>query len=496
MDKLKKFLFNYWPLLLILAVTGFMLLFRLGRDSFWDWDECIYASYAKTMKVAGNWLTNQWNGSPALEKPPGYMWIMQIPFSTTINEFSARLPSVIAALALLAAVYVFSKKYFSKHVAILSTLIMLAANLLVVYFIRVNTDIVFTLLIFLGFYFWIKSLSKNNASYWAGLFFGASVMMKGLSVVPFLVAIFISIFIDFNKTKLVNFLKLIGILLLAIAPWHIYEYLTYGQRFIQVYFVENLIQKINNPVEFHFGGRLFYLTLISKDFLPWIFALAILPLFYLINIKKFLTLKSFTQEIKRQQLLLTVILMIILPLISITRAATKISWYAIPLYPFIAIYLACSIDLLLKQINNKKFSRILYYCFVLFIAIFAFKVIYTETQFIRSQANISPRNEIAMISKNYSRGTLDYLVQFSERRARETLAPNLYTSTTFVYGGNSCAVYYSHKKINYYYSTNNFVQRVNQGKGLYLVENGDLHFVQNLPIKTLYHNSDFTLFEN
>ncbi len=494
--KLKKFLLNFWPLILILVVAGFMMFFRLGRDSFWDWDECIYSQYGKTMKLTGNFLTNQWLGQARLEKPPLYSWLLQVPYLFGINEFNARVLSVIATFVLLIFVYFFAKKFFSERVAVLSTLLMLTAETLVVYSIRVNTDTFFTLFIFLGFFFWILSDKKSKFSYLSGLFFASSVMVKGLGITAYLTAIFLSILINFKREKFMNFIKMLSSFLVLIVPWHIYEYFTYGNQFIHVYIVENLIQRAKNPIEFHFGGRLFYIKLAYEELQPWILAIIILPLFYLLKLKKYLSLKAAGKELRSKEILFTLLLLIIIPFISISSIQTKIAWYLMPIYPFLAIFLAYSLDLLLKNIRHHFLSTGLMWLFILLIATDAFWLLYRETKFYQSYPDISPRNKVAIISRNYPQKSLDYLVQFSERRGRETLAPNLTTSTTFVYGGNACAVYYSDKKVNYYYSTTDFVQRVKRGGGLYLIENGDLHFINQLPVKTLYKNSDFKLFEN
>ncbi len=490
--KLKQLFFSYWPLLLILVVCGFLFTFRLGRDPFWDWDECIYAVYGREMKTTGNYLTNQWNGLLGFEKPPLYAWLLQIPYAFSINEFNARILSVLAGLLLIIFIYIFAKKYFSEKTAILSALFLLASEVYILYVIRVNTDIIYTLLIFLGFFTWIISSKNKNFAYLSGLFYGLAVMDKGLSVLAFLAATFLSIFLNFEKEKFLNFLKLMSVFIVIIAPWHIYQLIVQGNEFIKIYFYENLIKRANNPIEFHFGGNFFYFKQIFWELFPWIFAALILPIYYLINIRKYLKFSAIKKELKNKEIVFIILLFIIVPLASITRIQTKLPWYALPIYPFLSIFIAYSIGLLLKKKLN-----ILFYAILIFLIFDAYKLISGETRLYRSLPEITPRQEVFIKSRVYPQKEIDYLVQYSERRAKDVLTPNLTTSTTFIYGGNPCAVYYSNKKLNFYYSKDDFLKRLHQGNGLYVIENGETVMLDEKPTTTkLFRNSDFTLFRN
>ena len=124
------------------------------------------------------------------------------------------------------------------------------------------------------------------------------------------------------------------------------------------------------------------------------------------------------------------------------------------------------------------------------------RLMINETRLTKSGPDISPRYKTLKEVAKVEGDTLDYLVQYSERRGWETLSKNLTTSTTFIYGGNPCAVYYTGKKVNYYYEIKKFQERVKKGGGLYLLENGDLWTVKDLPVKKIYGNLDFTLFRN
>lgn len=486
----KKIWKNYWPIILISIISLFIFTFRLGREVLWDWDECLYGQYAKEMKSTGHYLTNIWNGYKDFQKPPLYTWLLFIPTFFIQNEFSIRILSVIFSTGILVTIYLFTKKYFSARIAILTALLLLTSEVFVVYTIRANTDMGYTLLILLGVWSWIVSFKKSKFSYLAGFLFGLSVMIKGLGTLQILAALFITIFLNPTKGKFINFFKLGAIFALTIIPWHLSAYLTYSQQFIQVYFWENIVKRANNPIEFHFEGRSFYAKLLFKELFPWILFSLVLPITYLFRIRKFFKVKNILIEFKRNEILFIVILLIMIPLALLTKIQTRIAWYALPLYPFVAIYLAYNIDLLLKKLKLAA----PFYLILILLILDSGRLLINETRLFKSQRDIPPKYEAAIEVKKQSEKELNYLVPFGERRGREVLDPKLTIPQTWIFGGNPCAVYYSDKKVNYYYFVNDFMKRLKKD-GLFLVENGDLHFIEKVKTKTLFQNKEFTLFK-
>jgi len=490
MKRIKQILLTYWPLVLMIMASSLLFLTRLNKDLLMDWDECLYGQYAKEMSRSGNFLSNSWNGNIDLQKPPLYTWFLQIPRLFSTNEFALRSLSVAASLGLLVAVYVFSKKYFSSRVAILADLFLLSSELVVIYSTKLNTDIFFTLFIFLGFWSWIISFKKFKYSFLAGLFLGLAVMVKGLGSLQFLLAMFVSVFIEYKKEYLYNFFRATSVFLVVIIPWHLAAYIKYGYEFFRVYFLENIIKRSSHPIEFHRERWYFYPLLIFRELFPWIIFSVTFPILYLFKIKTLFSAKALRKELKDNKLIFIIILFIIIPLISITRVKTKIAWYAMPLYPFICLYLAYSIDILTKKIKLPKIIFVVMFL----VALDAGQLMIHENRFLEPPEKISVRNEVAIKASKLPAKELDYLVPFGERQAKKVLPPEEQIPQTWIFGGNPCSVYYSQKKVRYYYQTSDFEKKLQSKKGLYLIENGDTHFIEQLPTKTLFKSSDYTLF--
>jgi 4-amino-4-deoxy-L-arabinose transferase-like glycosyltransferase len=80
------------------------------------------------MLETGNWLVPYVGGKPYLRKPPMVNWLAAISFKATGNqdEWSARLPSVIAVLLLTLGVYLCSRRWLGEDHALLAAIAILS----------------------------------------------------------------------------------------------------------------------------------------------------------------------------------------------------------------------------------------------------------------------------------------------------------------------------------------------------------------------------------
>jgi 4-amino-4-deoxy-L-arabinose transferase-like glycosyltransferase len=99
-----------WNRSTVLVLLAALAALALGTapTPLWDEDEARFAAIARTMVETGDWIVPTFNGTLAVDKPVLMHWCMAACMSVFgINEFAARLPSVIAtlltALALLRA---------------------------------------------------------------------------------------------------------------------------------------------------------------------------------------------------------------------------------------------------------------------------------------------------------------------------------------------------------------------------------------------------------
>ncbi|MBU1156072.1 MAG: glycosyltransferase family 39 protein, partial [Proteobacteria bacterium] len=92
-------------LLLVLAAAGALFLAGLGDIPLTDRDEGEYAAAVAAMRTSGDWLVPTLNGRLYLEKPILVYWAMAGSQALVgDNEIGARLPSALAAFAMVLAV--------------------------------------------------------------------------------------------------------------------------------------------------------------------------------------------------------------------------------------------------------------------------------------------------------------------------------------------------------------------------------------------------------
>lgn len=498
-----KFLKKYFPLLGLLSVSAVYFFGFLGRDLLTDWDECIYAAYTHSMKISGDFLAHQFNGQVVFDKPPLYMWLLGLSTTFGENEFSFRVLSAIAGLSLITVVYLFTQKYFSRKVAVISALLLLTSPSIVSHARIINTDIFFTLFIFVASWSWLESYKRERFSYLAGLLFGLGVMVKGLGSLQFSGVILVCAIFDMKRDSLIRFLKVLAGFLATILPWHILAFMLYRNDFLNVYIYDNIIKRSLYAIENHRERWFFYFRLLIAEFFPWIVFLAVAPFSIFLRINKVKSLQTFKYAWAQSRILFTLILLFALPLLSMTRVATKLSWYAMPILPFLAIILAYYITVFIKRLAatimqgpvGSSLINVIFAFIVLLISIDAFTTLSKHTRLAHPSRQITPRNEAILQTRKYNDKELDYLVPFGERQGRAVLPETEQIAQTWFYGGNACAVYYSQKYVYYHYHPEEFVKKMTKEPGVYLVENGDLHFLKDIKNKKkVFENIEYTIF--
>jgi len=95
---MKKKVFGFLVVLVILSPFFFFILQNLGYKSLESFDEALYATLARNILKSGNFLELRYNGEPFADHPPGSVWFMSLAFGIFgVNEFSARIYSALSS---------------------------------------------------------------------------------------------------------------------------------------------------------------------------------------------------------------------------------------------------------------------------------------------------------------------------------------------------------------------------------------------------------------
>ena len=246
-------------------------------------------------------------------------------------------------------------KYINYYGGVIATLIILTSRpLFYIYssilahnFKSAELDSFFTLFFFLSFFSFLKIKQNKKYFYIAILFSSIAFMIKGFLAFLPLTGFFIFQLINpKNKFLTLNagtWLAGMGIFLILILPWHIYEYLKYGQKFIDGYIVFHFIKRFFIPLEGHRENFNYYFVYLfdPKNYI-WGMALLISIVFKLINKRWFVFLFNFLTMFN-----------ILFILLFYSIAQTKLYWYISPIYPFAALLIASQIARIVKKLKNK-----------------------------------------------------------------------------------------------------------------------------------------------
>src|SRR6266404_3220939 len=120
--------YGHYALLLVVAAT--LTFPNLGACSLWDIDEGNNAEAAREMLDCGNWVVPTFNYQLRVDKPALLYWLQIGAFRLFgINEFAARLPSALAALAAVLLTYELGRQMFGAATGLLAGLVSASTGL-------------------------------------------------------------------------------------------------------------------------------------------------------------------------------------------------------------------------------------------------------------------------------------------------------------------------------------------------------------------------------
>lgn len=349
-NKYFDWLFNLKHLpLIFLSIYSFLLIFwDISKNKLIDWDEAIYAEVSKNIIKTGDYITLHWDlGSNWFEKPPLYFWISSTFMRVFgVSEFSARLPSAIAAFLSVIVVYFFAKYLFKSRLVGFLAGLMLTTTAHIWYYGRLGMlDVTVGFFILVSLFFAYKFLDtyKYRFALYAGLFTGFAIMTKAIvGLLPigiifiYLVYLLISNQISLKKVLLGSLYFTVSLLAVAL-PWHLVAYFEHGQRFIDVYINEHILGRGFTDAQGKTRPFFWYIDVLRVSMRGWF--LILIPSFI------YAVFKSFKKDNKFVYLLIYSLVTFLFFSIS----TSKLIWYLIPIYPPLVIINAAFLLFVLKK---------------------------------------------------------------------------------------------------------------------------------------------------
>ena len=338
---------NYNKAFTIVCVIAVMLTVPfLGLTDFYSKGEPREAVVAYTMVEHGNWILPINNGGDIPYKPPFFHWCIAL-FSLLqghVSEFTSRLPSALALVAMSVGGFVFFAKRKNANMALLATLLSLTAFEVHRAGINCRVDMVNTAFmvgaLFLMFRWWERG--KHTMPWLAILCMSGATLTKG-PVGMLLPCAVMGVFMLTQRESLWSTVWRLGLtaLLSLVLPlcWYYAAYLQGGDEFLRLVKEENIDRLLGkmayesheNPFWYNF------LTLIT-GWLPY--TLLFVSSLFVLPWKRF-SKSGFMQSVRRaepMQVFVWLAFGLILFFYCIPKS--KRSVYLLPCYPFMAWLMA------------------------------------------------------------------------------------------------------------------------------------------------------------
>lgn len=377
--------------LLIISVVAF--LWNLGSIGLIDKTEPMFVEAARQMVVTGDWVTPYWNGETRFDKPPLVYWLTAIAFKILgINEWAARLPSALAAIALTVLGF-YTLRYFgysrpknaiedgdsqesqTNRQLWISAWIGVAAIALNPAWIAWGRTGVSDMLLasniamaMLSFFIGYarrgegENLNTSASDKWYIAFYvfiALAILAKGPVglVLPVLGIGAFLLYLGNFKQVLLEMRPVRGCLITgAIAiPWFVLVTLANGQAYIDTFFGYHNIQRFTSVVSSHRGPWYFYFPVVLIGLLPWSIYLPIA-----IARLRFWQRNKWQQSPRSAQLGLFALFWFISVFLFFSISVTKLPSYVLPLMPAGAILVTLLFgDLMTETMADKPNKKIM-----------------------------------------------------------------------------------------------------------------------------------------
>ena len=338
----------FWLLALVASLS---LLPFLGLTDFNTRGEPREAVVALSMLNSGNWVLPVNNGVEIPFKPPFFHWCIAVCSwcAGAVTEVTSRLPSALSLIGMALACFLFYARRRGVEVALLSSLILLTNCEVHRAGMACRVDMVLTALIvcsLLLLYRWGER-GLRGLPYAAVLCLSAAFLTKGPTgiVLPLLVTAVFQLVRGVSLGRVFGRYLLVG-LLSCILPmvWYVAAYAQGGQRFLDLVLEENVYRFLGRMTyEAHVNPAYYNVVTVVAGYVPYTLLLLI-SLFFL-HYRRPSWPSQGWQRFKQwlcgmDDARLLSLLSIVLIFVFYCIPKSKRSVYLLPIYPFLAYYLA------------------------------------------------------------------------------------------------------------------------------------------------------------
>jgi len=334
--------------------------------------ESYFALGARSMVERNQWLTPHAPDELQLNKPPLTYWLIGASYKLFGASYgAARLPSVLAAMGVLAVVYLLGTWRYGNRAGLISV-VTLASSYLFVSFARMAmSDMLLTFCVTAAFACYIAALTEQTPRSRKLVFVGyvalaLGVLTKGpvaLALVAIPIGLELIVRRDRANFKRLQILPGLVVVLAIAAPYFFLVYARVGLGPLRFFFLGENLQRFTGQI-YESGGRPFWYELAAffSDFAPWSLLLILAAWFDWRRAERERTSRGVTRILY---------LWLVYTVILFSLASFKRDYYLLPAMPAAALIVG---PLIANAESLPKFARrivagFLVICAVVFLAI-------------------------------------------------------------------------------------------------------------------------------
>ncbi|WP_414527431.1 ArnT family glycosyltransferase [Nodularia chucula] len=326
-----------WLFTLVVGSLILWLIF-LGNLPLRDWDEGTVAQVAREIwrSPVGSmgWLYPVLGGEAYHNKPPLIHLLIAGAYSLGgVNEWTTRLPSAGLTALGVPLIYLVGRSLFKQNLSALFGALVYLTMLPVVRHGRLamldGASISFFLLML---FFLLKARQNQRYAFGVGICLGLITLTKGMLVLLLGAIACIFVIADGQLSLAKNIYFWVGIFLGIAAPlaWYVAQWQYYGSNFLEINLQAQTFNRLVESVEGNSGPAWYYLVELIKYGFPW---LIFLPGGLYLAAKE-----------RDQSWGCLVLIGTIVYFLSISVMRTKLPWYIMPVYPFLALAIGAKLS--------------------------------------------------------------------------------------------------------------------------------------------------------
>lgn len=357
-----------------LVLFAVLLLAVMAARGYWSPDEPDFAQCVKEMRERGEWLLPYLNGHPYSEKPILFYWCMKVSaivfeklsgglgFQQGIAAWALRLPSVIAAIAFMAAFQRWATRFLQKDVAHLAVLILATTPIWFWQSQFIQIDLLFSALVAWAWLCWLggylllrgQAEAKREREHlrWflkAWVFLALAFLTKGPLALVLSFLVFGAFLLWQKDWKAIRSMRLglgVVVFLLIVAPWAGMMAMKAGPHYVYELLIHQNFERATQAWD-HIQPWYQYAVYMLGDFFPWVLLLPALGFFF------------FGSGARRAPVARFLALAWLVPFLFLSWVESKQGKYLLMAYPFLALLLAAMLQpLTVEGVSARRIRRL------------------------------------------------------------------------------------------------------------------------------------------